>query len=117
MSSSSTERQAADVRPPVGSAPKGAQRLTGTGTTEATNSTSLTVGEMATFKNTANPIRIVFLSATGGGSIVANTNCVIGPYERFDWLVQSTDAFVAIEAADSASAYEAFVWTSSGLRG
>lgn len=109
--------QAADVRAPVGSVPKAAHRLDGTGTTEDTNSTSLTVGEMATIMNTANPIRVVFLSAAGGGSSVATTSWVLGPYARFDWLVSSSDCFVACEAADGSSAYEAFVWTSSGQRG
>ena len=95
------------------SAPRSEQRLAGTGTTEATNATALTVNAFASITVGAAPIRIVFRSVTGTGSNVATTNRTIGAYATYDWLVESGTDFVAIEAADGASAYEAWVWTSS----
>lgn len=109
---------AGDVRPPSGaSAPTADQRLAGTGTTEATNATALTSGAMATLKVGAVAVRVAFLGSAGGGSAVVATDLALSPYDRIDWIVQSgKDAHVAIEAADGTSAYEAWVWTSSGAR-
>jgi hypothetical protein len=103
--------QAAMVLAPSGSAPREVQRLANTGTTEATNATSLTVGAMATIMVGAAAIRINFGSATA--PTVAATDLIIPAYGRFDWTVGPADCFVSIEAADSASAYEAHVWSSS----
>lgn len=117
MAGSKPEQQSADMRAPSGAAvPTAEDRLNGTGTSEDTNATSLTVGEMATIKVGGVAIRINFLSATGGGSSCATTDLILGPYDRMDWLVSSSDCFVAVEAADGAAAYEAWVWTSSGKR-
>lgn len=111
------EVQAADCRAPSGaSVPTLDDRLAGTGATEDTNATSLTVNEMATILVGSVAVRVAFLSATGGGSSVATTDRALGPYARFDWLVTSRDCFVAVQAADGSSAYEAWVWTSSGPR-
>jgi hypothetical protein len=117
MPSNKPEHLAADMRPPVGTAPEGAQRLADTGTTEDTNATALTAGQMATLLVGSVAIRVVWLAATGGGSDVAATDLALGPYSRFDWIVYGgTDDFVAVQAADGSSAYEAWVWTSSGAR-
>lgn len=112
------EHLAADVRPPSGtSAPGADQRLAGTGTTEAATATALTDGAMATIVVGAAAIRIEFGGAAIGAGGVETTDMIIGAYQRFDWLVRgATDDFVAIEAADGSSAYEAWVWTSSGPR-
>src|SRR5688572_15654632 len=106
---SPTEVIAADVRAPSGTgAPTQNQRLANTGTTESKNATALTVGEYATYKNGATPVRISF-AATNGGVAVAVTDMIIGPYESWPWLVCQLDQFVGVEAADATSAYEGWV--------
>ncbi|NJL44442.1 MAG: hypothetical protein HC945_03980 [Nitrosarchaeum sp.] len=92
--------------------PKNSQRLANTGSTES-SSTELTVGKMATIMVGATAIRIEFLPTAGAGSSVATTSLIIGVNQRFAWVVLDETKFVAIEAADGASAYEAWVWTSS----
>lgn len=118
MPDSPTVIQAADVRAPSGaSVPTLSLLLAGTGTTEATNTVALTGGEMATLLVGSVAIRVAWRATTGGGSSCALTDHVIGPYARFDWLVDAArDDFVAIEAADASSAYQAWLWTSSGPR-
>jgi hypothetical protein len=117
--SSATVTQAADIRPPSGAtAPTQAQRLAGTGVTEAASATALTGGAVATLLVGGTSIRLAFGGAALGVGSVATTDLVIGANYRFDWYVQAdSDAFIAIEAADGATAYEAWVWTSSGPRG
>jgi len=115
MPSDPTVVQAADVRAPSGSAvPTLVKVLAGTGSTEDTNDTAFTEGEMATIVNGAEPIRIAFGSATAPG--VGTTDQIVGPYGRFDWFVGPRDTFCSIEAADGSTAYEAWAWTSSGPR-
>jgi hypothetical protein len=98
----------------VGSAPLGAQQLSGTGGTGAENATALTVGQMATLLIGATAVRIAFGSSA---SVEAGTTDPILPaYGRFDWYVSTADCFVSVQAADASSAYEAHVWTSSGQR-
>lgn len=87
-------------------------RLAGTGTTEATNTTALGAGCLATVMVGAAAIRINFGSVTG--PTVATTDLIVPAYGRFDWTVEAESCFVSIEAADGAAAYEAWVWTSSG---
>ena len=113
--STPTEVQAADVRAPSGSAaPTDDDLLAGTGTTEDTNATGLTIGEQATLIVGSEAIRIDWGSATA--PTVGLTDLVLGPYARYDWVVGASDAFVSVQAADAASAYQAWVWTSSGER-
>lgn len=109
--------QAAIMLSPIagGTAPRAEQSLSGTGTTEATNTTALTVGELATIKNGPVHVRCVFLAATGTGtSVPAAEPFVLGPCEAWNWMVETGTKFVAIEAYDGATAYIASVWTSSG---
>lgn len=109
--------QAAIMLSPItgGTAPRAEQSLSGTGTTEATNTTALTVGEYATIKNGPVAVRCVFLAATGTGTSVSATEpFVLAPYEAWNWMVETGTKFVAIEAYDGATAYIASVWTSSG---
>ncbi len=109
--------QAAIMLSPItgGTAPRAEQSLSGTGTTEATNTTALTVGEYATIKNGPVAVRCVFLAATGTGtSVPAAEPFVLAPYEAWNWMVETGTKFVAIEAYDGATAYIASVWTSSG---
>lgn len=109
------QQNAYDMRAPSGTAaPLSAQRLAGTGTTEAENSTALTPDQMATIMVGAVAIRISFGSAASFST--ATTDLIIPAYGRFDWQVSSRDIYVSIEAADGSSAYEAHVWTSSGPR-
>lgn len=95
------------------SAPRTTQRLANTGTTESTNATALTNNAFATIRVGATPIRIVWRGSTGTGSNVATTDLILGSYVSVDWLVEAGTDFVAIEAADGSSAYEAHVYTSS----
>lgn len=106
--------QAADMRAPSGTGATAAQRLAGTGTTGAENATALTVGAMATLLVGAAAVRVGFGATAAAES--AATGPILPAYGRFDWLVQSLDCFVSVEAADGAAAYEAHVWTSSGPR-
>lgn len=118
MPSDPTVIQAADVRVPSGaSVPTKAKTLAGTGTTEDTNDTALTNKEMATLLVGSVAVRVAWHSATGSGSEVATTDLRLPAGGRHDWLVDGAfDDFVSVEAADGASAYEAWVWTSSGPR-
>lgn len=102
---------AATMLAPFGSAPRAEQRLANTGTTESTNATAMTAGAMATLKVGSAAIRVNFGSATA--PTVATTDLIIGAYSQFDWKVEPGSAFVSIEAADGASAYEAWLWMSS----
>lgn len=95
------------------SAPRAEQRLANTGTTESSNSTALSVGCMATLCVGATAIRVTFRTSTGLSTQVAATNRIIPAYGSYDWYVTNDTKVVYIEAADSASAYEAHVWTSS----
>lgn len=115
---SQTEQQAADMRAPSGSvAPTASQELSAAGTNEAHNTTALTVGEMATLINAGVEIRVAFASAAGLAAQVGNTNLIIGPYGRLDWMVENSDKHVYTESKDGAATHEAYVWTSSGKRG
>jgi hypothetical protein len=92
-----------------------AGRLSGTGTTEATNSTALSAGSLATIVVGPAAVYVRFLSAAGGGSSVtsANYDVEVAAGMRFDWTVEAGNKHVAIEASDGSSAYRATVWTSS----
>ena len=115
MSNDPTVIQAADVRAPSGaSVPTLSLLLAGTGTTEATNVTGLTIDAMATLLVGSVAIRVDFGSATAPGCALTDHYLAAGA--RFDWLVSARDAFVSVEAADASSAYQAWVWTSSGPR-
>lgn len=114
--SAPTVVQASDVRPPSGaSGATAAQRLSGTGATGAENTTALAGGEMATLLVGATAVRVRW---GGADTVEADTTDPILPaYGRFDWVVDSSrDDFVSVQAADGTSAYEAWVWTSSGAR-
>lgn len=118
MSGTQTEYQYADCRPPSGSFfPTSGLRLAGTGTTEAATTAALTKSEMATLLVGAVAIRFKHSGSAQSAGAVATTDPILGAYTRYDWMVQDeADDFVAIEAADGTSAYEAWVWTSSGVR-
>lgn len=109
------EKKAAAVAAPIGGgdAPRAAQRLANTGTTESHNSTLLALNEMATIMVGAAAIRVSFRAATAGATQVATTDPIIPAYGRFDWLVTPLTACVYVEAADGSAAYEAHVWSSS----
>jgi hypothetical protein len=105
---STPEYLAADVRAWEGAVPRGYKRLADTGTTEDVVDTALTVGEMGTLLVGAAAVRLSF------GASVATTDPIIPAYGRFDWRVTDGTDTPRIEAADGSSAYEAWVWTSSG---
>lgn len=112
-----TVTQASDVRAPSGaSAPTGVQRIAGTGSTADTNGTALTGGELATLIVGGVAVVVDF----GGADPVdpaAATALRFAANTRFDWVVTvGIDDFVGLEADDGASAFEGWVWTSSGPR-
>jgi hypothetical protein len=118
MADSPTVIQSCDVRPPSGAAaPTKEQQLSGTGTTSAGNTTALTVGEMATLLNGAEPVRIGFGSSKAAAETDADASAIIlGPYGRYDWMVSERDKHVAARVVSGSAAYEASCWTSSGAR-
>lgn len=118
MGESLTVIQAADVRAPSGAAaPTAQQRIAGSGTTEAHNTTKLTAGEMATLLVGKTRVRVAWKGVIGASAQVSSTSISLEPGARVDWLVEKDlDDVVYAEAEDGSSAYEAWVWTSSGDR-
>ena len=112
-----TESQVADVRAPSGSsAPTQADRIAHASGGEDEIATALTAGEMATIMVGSQAIRVSFSAASG--NTVATTDMRLAAGSRFDWFVQGdTDDWIAAEADDAATSWEAGVWTSSGARG
>jgi hypothetical protein len=100
-----------------GTAPRKDQRLAGTGTTEAHNTTALAVNAMATLQVGSVAVRATFTAAAGGAAQVASTDLQIGAGARFDWVVTPATKHVYIEAADGSAAYEAWAWTSGPGQG
>lgn len=93
--------------------PRASQLLANTGTTEAHNATALRVGAMATLQAGAEALRISFRTDAGGAAQVALTSMRLAAGTSITWLCTPFDKHVYVEAADAASAYEAWVWTSS----
>lgn len=108
--------QASEMLVPSGdaTAPYDEQRLANTGTTESVNATSLVIGSMATLVVGGVAVRVRWRGTGGLATQVATTQQIVPAYGRIDWTVVSNrSAFVYVEAADGASAYEAWVWSSS----
>lgn len=99
------------------SAPAQAQLLAGTGTTEAHNATALIKNGQGTLQAGENAVRISFRSAAGGAAQVSTTSMRIAGGTSISWLVTEYTKHVYVEAADGASAYEAWVWSSSFAAG
>lgn len=108
----------ADMRAPSGSAPWGAMRCAGTGTTGVANTTALVAEQWATLLVGATPVRFGFAASEAAAITAATaTGPILPAYGRLDWVVTaSLDQFIGVEAADGASAFEAHVYTSSGPR-
>ena len=124
IGTSAAEQQSAGMRAPTSA--RGLQQVTGTGATSNATTTTLRVGEMAAARDGdtlggtvlvgATAIRIGFASTEAAAETAASATAPILPaYGRLDWLVTASDAFVAAEAVDGASAFEFSVWTSSGV--
>lgn len=94
-------------------APSAGQLLANTGTTEAHNATALRVGAMATLQAGSEAVRISFRTEAGVAAQVALTSMRLAAGTSISWLCTPYDKHVYVEAADAASAYEAWVWTSS----
>lgn len=101
------------ISPESVDATRAPQRLAGTGTTEASNSTALQMGKKGTLLVGAGTVRIVFRSAGGVAASVATTSPLIPAGALVEWDVDSFTKHVYCEAGDGSSAYEAWVWTSS----
>lgn len=91
-----------------------AQRLAGTGATEASNSRALIVGKVHVLNVGAAGVRVRFSRARGAASAVdATRDPVYGPWTRLPFVPEDSgtygSTFVYIEAADGAAAYEATV--------
>lgn len=94
-------------------APVATQLLSGTGTTEAHNATELYVGGQGTIQVGENAIRVSFRTNSGGAAQVGTTSMRIAGGTSVNWYVDTYSKHVYIEAADGASTYEAWVWTSN----
>lgn len=98
-------------------APRAPTRLAGTGTTEAGNATALPIGVKATLLVGAVSIRITWRRAVGGATQVAVTDIRLDAFTAVEWDVTDDDKAIYIEAADGASAYEAWFWASGVVGG
>jgi hypothetical protein len=108
--------QASEMIVPSGdaTAPYDEQRLANTGTTESSNATGLVVGSMATLVVGGVAVRVRWRGSAGLATQVATTQQIVPAYGRIDWTVlKGKSEYVYVEAADAASAYEAWVWSSS----
>jgi len=87
------------------------QYLSGTGTTEASNSKPFSKDRMYILTVGAAPIRVLFGSAAGGGTDVGATEgAILNAGALFTFRAQENAKYVYIEAADGAAAYTASVW-------
>jgi len=87
------------------------QVLTGTGTTEASNSRALSKDRMHVLSVGLVPVRVLFGSAAGGGSDVPPAGgVVLAAASFFTFRASVSAAYVYVEAADGAATYEAAVW-------
>lgn len=93
--------------------PAQGQLLANTGTTESHNATALTAGSQGTLQVGENAVRVSFRQNGGGAAQVATTSMRVAGGTSVNWLVTDMDKYVYVEAADGASAYEAWVWNSS----
>lgn len=93
-------------------------RLANTGTTESSNDQALMTQRLYTLRTGAAAVRVSFRAAAGISNAVATTDMIIPAYSAFPFVVEydSSNAnslwgsrFVYIEAADGASAYEAWI--------
>lgn len=109
---------ALDMRAPYegGALPFKPARLAGTGGTGAGNATALQLNAMATLLVGATAVRVRWSTTQALAEATATTDPIVPAYGRIDWLADVTTCFVACEAADGSSAFEAHVWTSSGPR-
>ncbi len=96
-----------------GTFPRAYDRLANTGTTEDSNAAQLPEGPMATILVGAAAVRFSLRKTLAQATQVATTDPIIPAYGRFDWTVTEETRVIYIEAADGASAYEAWVWASS----
>jgi len=86
------------------------QRLAGTGTTSAQTTVALPTGRYATIAVGTVAIRVRFGASA---PTAAATDVVLGAFATFSWYVETSTAWVSIEAADGAAAFEAHAWCSS----
>ena len=93
--------------------PKGPDTLVGVGAVEDSNSVVLVTESFASLLCGNTAIRFSLRSATGLAAQVAVTDRILGANQRFDWLVTGDTKVAYVEAADAASAYQAWVWSSS----
>ncbi len=93
--------------------PKILSQTAGNGATDDVTDAVLPVTHMATILNhTAVPIRYT-LAASATALAVGASYTVLGPYAAHHWTVESETKWVAVDAQDQSSAYEASVWVSS----
>jgi hypothetical protein len=109
---------AAAVRPPIYNATPSAtnvplgvvQRLAGTGATGAENAIAMPTARYATLMVGDEDVRVRF----GTGTVEADTtDIIVKAGTEFSWYVESDCDIVSVQAADGASAFEAWVWCSS----
>jgi hypothetical protein len=89
------------------------QRLSGTGTTEASNAASMLPGKYATLVVGDTPVRYALADEPGISNAVATTDIIIPANSSVTWTVGKFSRYAYVEAADGSSAYEAWVFQSS----
>jgi len=87
------------------------QYLSGTGTTEASNSRPFAKDRMHVLTVGATPVRVLFGGAPGTGSDISTTEGALlaaGAFLTFRSGIHAR--YVYVEAADGSASYEASVW-------
>lgn len=87
--------------------------LADTGATESSNEGAFIVNNNVTLLVGAEPIRFVLRSEPGLATQVGSTDMYLPAGGVFTWTADHLTRYVYIEAADGASAYQAWVWKSS----
>jgi hypothetical protein len=111
----STESElAALVRAPSTgrSFPYNSKHLSGAGTTEDVTDAALNVGEYATLIVGSVAVKVAFDDSSTGSGKVGSDDLVLGPYTRFDWVVDAKTTYVHTESDDGSSTHHAWVFAS-----
>lgn len=92
----------------------GFDTITGSGSTEDSNSTALTVGRMATLLVGSVAVSIALKAATGASTqVTAATSVQLPAYGRLDWVVTPTTRVVYQEATAGSGTHISWLWHSS----
>lgn len=92
------------------------QRVSGTGTVEASNAVALNPGNFYTIQNaTAEPVVFLLAKSSGLSNVVtATTGAIMPPWGSIDYFVTPRTKFIYAEALDGLSAFDLRIWQSDG---